>query len=169
MLSGLYKNIYASIIREYVSNAVDSHKEINSDEPVVVKLEWKNELNSGNIIVIDKGTGMSPEVMENIYFNYLDSTKEDTNDVHGAFGIGSKSALAYHHTFFINTVVDGIEYKYMFSKQSNGIPAGELLSQSNVDSSNGTTIIVPIKTKDDLYNFFKNAKIQLAYFPIMYI
>lgn len=169
MLSGLYKNIYASILREYVSNAVDSHREIKSEEPVVVKLNWDRQLNSGNITIIDKGTGMSPEVMETIYFNYLDSTKENSNDVHGAFGIGSKSALAYHHTFFINTIVNGIEYKYMFSKQANGIPAGELLSESSTTESNGTTIIIPVKTREDLRLFYDNAKKQFLYFNNVYV
>lgn len=169
MLSGLYKNIYASILREYVSNAVDSHREIKSEEPVVVKLNWDKQLNSGNITIVDKGTGMSPEVMETIYFNYLDSTKENSNDVHGAFGIGSKSALAYHHTFFINTIVNGIEYKYMFSKQANGIPAGELLSESNTTESNGTTIIIPVKTREDLRLFYENAKKQFLYFNNVYV
>ena len=98
---------------------------------------------------------MSVNTMRNIYFNYLDSTKEDSDEIIGGFGIGSKVALAYTHTFYIDTIYDGILYHYIFSKQANGIPAGELLYTEETTECNGTTVKVPIKS-DDFYNF-KNA------------
>jgi len=166
ILSGLYKNIYSSIIREYCSNAWDSMKMAGKeDDPILVDIQWDYLTKSGNVIISDTGLGMSPQIMESIYFNYLDSTKEETNEVIGCFGLGSKSALAYHHTFFINTIFEGIEYKYMFSKQSNGIPAGELLSEAPTDKCNGTTITIPIKTESDASYFHNAAKEQLLYFP----
>ncbi len=166
ILSGLYKNIYSSIIREYCSNAWDSMKMAGKeDDPILVDIQWDYLTKSGNVVISDTGLGMSPHIMESIYFNYLDSTKEETNEVIGCFGLGSKSALAYHHTFFINTIFEGIEYKYMFSKQSNGIPAGELLSKTPTDKCNGTTITIPIKTESDATYFHHAAKEQLLYFP----
>jgi hypothetical protein len=167
ILSGLYKNIHESIIREYASNCWDSHKSTKKDDtPIMIKL-----VDSGDDSFIsfqDFGLGMSPETMNNIYFNYLDSTKEDDNEVIGAFGLGSKSALAYTHTFFIDTIWDGILYHYMFSKQSNGIPAGELMYTEETTECNGTTIKIPIK-KADVYTFFCAIKAQLVYFPNVYV
>lgn len=167
ILSGLYKNVKESLIREYVSNSVDSHVSAGkANTPVMVKL-----IDSGDdsfITFQDFGIGMSPETMTNIYFNYLDSTKETDNEVLGCFGVGSKVALAYTHTFFIDTIWDGILYHYMFSKQANGIPAGELMYTEETTECNGTTIKVPIKNTD-VYEFHIAIKNQLIYFPNVYV
>ena len=167
ILSGLYKNVKESLIREYVSNSVDSHVAAGkADTPVMVKL-----IDNGDdsfITFQDFGIGMSPETMTNIYFNYLDSTKETDNEVLGCFGVGSKVALAYTHTFFIDTIWDGILYHYMFSKQANGIPAGELMYSEETSECNGTTIKVPIKNAD-VYEFHIAIKNQLIYFPNVYV
>lgn len=162
MLSNLYKNPIESIVREYVSNAWDATRDAGKDTPVFVKLT--NEF----LEIKDLGTGMSPDVMNNIYFNYLDSTKEDTNDFIGSFGVGGKVALAYTHTFYIDTISDGVLYYYIFSKQSNGIPAGELLFDEKTDECNGTTIKIPINRYD--VSLFNNAILkQLTYFPNVYV
>jgi len=84
------------------------------------------------------------------------------------FGLGSKSALAYTHTFFIDTIWDNTLYHYMFSKQSNGIPAGELMYTEKTTECNGTTIKIPIK-KADVYTFHNALKSQLVYFPNVYV
>ncbi len=167
MLSSLYRNIYGSIVREYCANAWDSHKEAGREnEPIYIKLH--QETDNNYLLIKDVGLGMSPEVMQNIYFNYLDSTKEDTNEYLGAFGIGGKSALAYTHTFYIDTISEGILYHYIFSKQSNGIPAGELLYEESTTEHNGTTIKIPVK-ENDLKYFHNELDKQLTYFPNVYV
>jgi hypothetical protein len=167
ILSGLYKNIEESIVREYSSNAWDSHKSTNKeDTPIMIKLVDAGD--DSSISFQDFGLGMPPETMNNIYFNYLDSTKENDDSVIGCFGLGSKSALAYTHTFFIDTIFDNILYHYMFSKQSNGIPAGELMYTEETIECNGTTIKIPIK-KADVYTFHNALKAQLVYFPNVYV
>lgn len=167
MLSGLYRNVPGSIIREYCSNAVDAMKEAGKeDEPIYVYLHRETE--NSYLLIKDTGVGMSPDTMKNIYFNYLDSTKELSDDFIGSFGIGGKVALAYTHTFYIDTIFDGILYHYIFTKQSNGIPVGELLFSEFTEECNGTSIKVPIKNGDEstFYNEFTK---QLTYFPQVYI
>lgn len=166
LLSNIYRNPIGSIVREYVSNAIDATTEAGSENPVLVKVK-ENGLDL-NFIVEDFGVGLSPERMHNIYFNYLSSTKESTNDLIGGFGIGSKSALAYTHTFFINTTFNKTHYKYIMSKQENGIPAGQLLHKEETDKLNGTEIVIPIKTKEELVLFKSECKKQLAYFENVY-
>ena len=85
MLSGLYRNVAGSIVREYCSNAWDSHQEAGREkEPIIVQL--KEEYKNNQLIIKDVGLGMSPKTMGEIYFNYLDSTKEESDDVIGCFG-----------------------------------------------------------------------------------
>lgn len=85
MLSSLYRNVPGSIIREYCSNAVDSMRAAGKEnEPIIVKL---TQVDNGSMLSIkDTGLGMSPTTMKNIYFNYLDSTKEESDLDIGAFG-----------------------------------------------------------------------------------
>ena len=79
MLSSLYKDVAGSIVREYTSNMIDSHTSANKqDVPVMINLHVDG--NDSFISFQDFGLGMSPELMNNIYFNYLDSTKEEEND-----------------------------------------------------------------------------------------
>lgn len=167
ILSGLYKNIHHSIVREYCSNAWDSHRMAGKDaEPIMVKMYEEGK--DVTLSIEDFGLGMSPETMTSIYFNYLDSTKEDSDDLIGAFGLGSKSALAYTHSFRIDTTFDGILYHYLFSKQSNGIPCGELLFSEPTNKCNGTKILIPVKI-GDIYLFKDAIKNELVYFPNVYI
>lgn len=81
ILSGLYSDIIGSITREYTSNAIDSHRTANQEDPILIKLTTEN------ITIQDFGTGLSDQEVRDIYINYLESTKEDTNDVHGGFGL----------------------------------------------------------------------------------
>lgn len=169
ILSGLYKDLFGSIVRELCSNMWDAHKQAGrEDKPIMVILDWKE--GNRTISFKDSGTGMNPDTMRNIFFNYLDSTKEDSDETIGGWGIGSKSPLAYTHTFYIDTIVDGVLYHYIFSKQANGIPAGELLFEESTEECNGTTITVPVKGgKGDMMLFMNAIKKQLIYFPNVYI
>jgi len=167
ILSNLYRDIPGSIVREYSTNAWDSNTSAGkSGEPFFITLH-KEEGNS-YILFKDVGLGMSPKTVQDIYFNYLDSTKEDSNDVAGMFGLGSKSALAYTHTFYIDTIYNGILYHYIFSKQANGIPVGELLFDEPTEECNGTTVKIPIKDGDEIL-FARAIRDQIIYFPNVYI
>lgn len=53
-------------------------KRVDKDEPVIAGIIEKD--NQEFFYIKDYGIGLSPERIEHIYFNYLDSTKEETND-----------------------------------------------------------------------------------------
>ena len=105
----LYSNIIGSIIRELTSNCYDSHVAAGVKYPIIIRLN--KESTGYTISFIDKGTGMSPQTIEEVYGVLFESTKRQTNEQFGAFGIGSKTPLAYDtQSFFVKTRVDGIEY-----------------------------------------------------------
>ena len=160
----LYSDIYGSIIRELVSNAWDANKEAgNGNKPVYVHFNGSTETDSAHISIVDCGPGISEDRVEKIYGKYLASTKRDTNDQIGGWGLGSKTPLAYNDYFQISTVCDGKKYIYIMRKGvSNTIL--ELLHTSNTDEVNGTQIKIYMKEDDDLRDFFKSAKDQLAFF-----
>lgn len=162
LLQSPYRDPVASLIREYVSNAFDSHIEAGVDYPVYVTLE---EDQSGWFWACeDFGIGISEDRASQIFMKYLNSTKEETNDQIGAFGMGSKSGLGYTDIVHIRTRFDGTEYEYMLHKTSDA-PTLSLLSKQPTDARNGTRIKVYLKDNWREQEMFKDkTRRQLAYF-----
>jgi len=160
---GLYSDPIGTVIREITSNCFDSHIEAGVDStenPVVVELS--KEMSGTFIIFSDKGVGMSPDRIENIYGTYFKSTKRSTNNQIGGFGLGGKTPLAYTDSFYIVTRFEGIEYTYNVF-EGNNVPAIELMGQQTTDKPNGTDVKVPVKEMD-VDEFEKKTLRQLYYF-----
>lgn len=161
----LYSDIYGSIIRELVSNAWDANKEAgNGDKPVYVHFNGAVEGEDAHIKIVDCGTGISEDRVEKIYGKYLASSKRDSNDQIGGWGLGSKTPLAYNDYFHISTVHDGMQYLYIMRRGvSNTIL--ELLYSMPTDLKNGTEIKIYLKDPaTDMKSFFEAAIDQLAFF-----
>ena len=111
----LYSNKIGSIVREVTSNCFDSHREAGIKDDVVITMVPADPLTgkNGKISFQDVGVGLSPERIKDIYSKYFSSTKRDTNDEIGGFGIGAKSPLAYTDVFEVNTIHGGILYSYV--------------------------------------------------------
>ena len=160
-----YSDPIGSIVRELVSNAYDATTEANSDKPVVVEITSGHD--GGKIRFIDKGVGMSPERIQ-LYMQWYNSSKREDNVQIGGFGIGGKSPLAYTSYYFIDTVHDGILYKYIIS-EGETIPECLLLSSEATDLPNGTTVHFEIETSLDLIKFKRAIPRQLCYFDNVWI
>ena len=90
--TNLYSHPEQSFLREIVSNAIDAQVEAKSEEPAIISMAY--DVSSGkNVIAIrDYGTGISPERFKEIYLNIGSSTKRDSNDYIGSFGIYKNNA-----------------------------------------------------------------------------
>lgn len=166
MLSkSIYSNPKGSIIREIVSNCFDAHQEAGIKEPVVISVEVEDAITY--LCFEDFGVGISPERFQSIYLNYLRSTKRDTNEQIGYFGLGSKSPFSYTDMFYIRTRYNSIQYQYIMSKGQNAIPDWDLMSEVKTEERNGTQIKFILeggKYGDDWHEFSKEITGQLRYF-----
>lgn len=158
---GLYKDPIGSSIREYLSNAIDANKESGSTKPVLTGIG-----NDGNynkfFYVKDSGIGISPDRVNNILRKFGASTKRETNDFIGAFGLGFKVGLSYNSIFFMDTVFEGVLYKYMIHRDNGGGKISEI-SREDTTQESGTLIKLFIERESDVKTFKEKLLNQCAY------
>jgi hypothetical protein len=157
-----YANKPVAIARELVANAIDAHTAAGrADVPVEVWLP--NELDPV-FRVRDRGIGMSHEFMMTRFMAYTDgSTKDQSNDQIGGFGIGSKSPFAYTDQFTIRCTHDGVVSVYTIFKDEDGVPAIGLLAQGATEEDNGVEVSFPVAA-GDFEVFASAAQTALPYF-----
>lgn len=165
LADNLYSDEIGSPIREWTSNALDATREIKSDEPVVVSLKQENY--DYYFRVTDKGIGISPERAEKVLSKLLASTKRNSADQLGFFGLGLKSAFSYTDSFTIESNYEGTMYIYNYYKAEETKKLDLLLSQPT-NQPNGSTFSFKLKNRYDYSNFIQKIKEQLCYFEGVY-
>lgn len=130
-----YNNPEIAVLREWVSNAHDSHVLAGQTKPVKVTLPTTLKK---MLIVQDFGVGMSHEDFVNTYMFLGTSTKDEDNEGIGGFGIGSKSALAIADQYTVRTFKDGLENFYIIKRDSEGgISYQRPIADRETDEPNG--------------------------------
>lgn len=154
VLSNQYADPALAVGREYITNALDSHKEAGVTAPVKVTAPSNFNL---AFTVQDFGIGMDLNDIRNTYSRYGASTKRDSNDYNGTLGIGSKSAFAYSNQFTVVAVKNGVRTHVVVSLAPDGGGEMNIVDQRDTDEGNGVTISVPVKNayefNERLYNF----------------
>ncbi|WOF44317.1 ATP-binding protein [Sphingopyxis indica] len=150
----IYADKYTAIVRELVANAIDAHTAAGKNEtPVKV---WLPDEFDPYFRVTDTGIGMSHEFMMTKFMAYTDgSTKDQSNDQIGGWGIGSKSPFSYTDQFVLVSVHDGVRSVYSVFKDEDSIPAIALLSQEETTDANGVEVSFPVETHH--FNLFREA------------
>jgi hypothetical protein len=159
LISGLYSNKPQSITREIWTNALDAHVDAGTpDRPFDVTFP---SLFNPTFTVRDYGTSMPHEMIMKRYTNLGDSTKEDSNDGVGKWGIGSKSPFSYTDTFSVTAYLDGEARHYSAVIEQGGIPAMYCLATVPTDEPNGIEISFPVNTND--VRSFRKAAQRVSY------
>ena len=167
--SNLYSAPERSFIREIVSNAWDAQVEAGTtDIPIIIKItETKyNTLYSGigDITIRDFGTGLSPERFNEIYRNIGSSTKRESNDYHGAFGIGHLSGFSCSNTMYITSYYNDTCYEYIGIKDANSI-VYTLVSTTPTTEKNGLEVTI----KNVALDKYRKALKYISFFPNVFV
>ena len=160
--SNLYSHPEQSFIREIISNAWDSQVEAGTtDIPVLVKINYDDK----SITIRDFGTGLSPERFKTIFCNIGSSTKRDSNDYIGGFGIGRFASLACSNTVHITSYYEGKSYYYIMCKSGNTITTN-LVYTLDTEEKNGVEI--SIKNLSGIH-YYIDALDYVVFFPNVYL
>lgn len=159
----MYQDKIGSIVREISCNALDSHIAAgNADMPFDIHLPDQFE---PWFTVRDYGVGMSPDMVEQVFCSYGESTKDQSNDAIGAFGLGAKTPFAYTDQFNIVTIYNGVMYSYSAFYNSDGLPEIVLMAETPTTERNGVEIKLGVKP-NDFRNFHDAVRNQLRFFPV---
>lgn len=159
----LYENKIGSIVREISCNAYDAHI-MAGKKDVPFEIHLPNAFEPW-FAVQDYGVGLTPDAIKTVFTVYFSSTKDQSNDAIGAFGLGAKTPFAYTDQFTVTSVVDGIKRIYSAYISGSGVPDIALMDESATDEQNGVEIRMSVKRED--YTRFANEVVeQLKYFKV---
>ena len=152
--SKMYSDKIGAVAREVASNSRDANREAGRENiPVTVQIVKPNKIASighQTIVFEDSGLGITPARMSDVFIKYASSTKRDSNNQTGGFGLGAKTPFAYSDTFTVITVCDYAEPIYETVRANKTLPIerfNELQSSMGVD--------MEILEKDDEYVLVK--------------
>ena len=140
LTSNLYSKPLESFLRETVANAYDSHMEAGTDEHILLLIQ-DSGYKTYTISIRDYGVGVSPERFEKIYRNIGSSTKRDSNDYIGMFGIGRFSCLSCADVANITSYYNGKKYSYLMYKNGGGINIDKM-SETEGNFRNGLEVSI---------------------------
>lgn len=143
-LTNFYFNAPLAILREYVSNAIDSHRRVGQTKPVLVTIPDVDARYADEVIVQDFGIGMSKEDIIAVYSKFGASTKTTSGSEIGKFGLGAKSALAAASRFDIIATKDGITTTAYVKKNVAGVGKFFFVSEVETGAPNGVKITIPV-------------------------
>jgi hypothetical protein len=155
----LYSNKKLAPLREYSTNAFDAHIEAGiASRPIQVTLPTVLE---PELRIRDFGKGLNILELADIYFKYLETTKDNSNDYNGMLGLGSKSAFAYADMFVVTSFKDG--KKRIITCPISGEPSQDY--EGPTEEESGIEICIPVK-REDVDAFVQNALNFYKYWPV---
>ena len=153
--SGLYSDKIAAVLREISCNAMDAHIMGGTpDKPFQVKLPTTLDR---TFHVKDWGPGLDDQEVRELYTTYGWSSKQNSDDVTGAFGLGSKSPFAYttqneedSDGFTIVSTKNGVKRIYTCHIGEDGAPAISRLHEGPADADwpHGVMVTFPVQARD---------------------
>ena len=159
--SNLYQNKTLAVIREITCNAVDAHRvvgkavsEIEIHMPTYVEPHFS---------VRDYGPGLSHEDVLSLYTTYFRSTKDQSNDMIGGFGLGSKSPFAVADQFTVTSWFGGEERRYVCYKVA-GVPAINHVSTVASERACGLEVQVAVNS-GTMYRWEDSARDLFKWWP----
>lgn len=159
----LYQNKLGSIVREISCNAYDAHVMAGKPEvPFVIHLPNAFE---PWFSVQDFGVGLTPDDIRTVFTVYFQSTKDQSNDAIGAFGLGAKTPFAYTDQFTVTSITGGMKRIYSCFISASGVPDIALMDESETSEENGVEIRLSAK-REDYSRFADEVVNQLHYFKV---
>ena len=141
----IYSDKELAVIRELSCNAHDSHVVAGTqDVPFDVHLPTQLE---PWFCIRDYGTGLADDEIADIYSAIGVSTKRHTNELIGAFGVGSLSPYALCDSFIVRSFQNGAVRTYQCMRDAKRVPKVLPLGEAPTDEPNGLEVKLTVAGK----------------------
>ncbi|MAH48507.1 hypothetical protein CMI37_21960, partial [Candidatus Pacearchaeota archaeon] len=151
LLRNNYSNPSLAVVREISANALDANLEANASRKVEVTVP--SQLNP-HFVVRDFGGGLSQDDIFGLYSKYGKSTKRDSNNYIGAFGIGKFAPLSYGNNFTVVSYHGGKKISYnVFVNEDDDT---KIVKLNEVRSHAPTGLSVEVAIADDDVDTFRD-------------
>jgi hypothetical protein len=165
MLStSLYSNKQRAVLYEIGANCNDAHV-LNGNQDRPWDLYMPTNMDN-NIRFRDYGPGLSEDAVYNLLTTYGESTKTDSNEFIGAYGIGSKSPAAVTSTWTVISRFEGVCSEYLVFIDGRGVPSLTKIRSQDTDEESGIEVIIPVSAsnsyswKSEVAEVFKHYKVR---------
>lgn len=160
--SDLYTNKIRAVVRELITNMIDAHALNGNPEKFIIQVPGCLD---PRFVCRDFGPGMSDFDIQGddnspgLYNSYFSSSKAESNDFIGGFGLGSKSPFSYTDTFSITSYHKGEIRGYVAYMDGDGPQIKPtFVKEMGPDDKTGIEIVVPVEEKD-----FRNFAYEVSY------
>jgi hypothetical protein len=157
VLTDLYADAELAVLREYSTNALDSHIEAGQSRPIEVTTPTALR---PLLTIRDFGIGLDADDIRAVYSQYGKSTKRASNDAVGMLGLGCKSALAYVDQFTLTGVKDGERIQVSIARDEVGAGTMTVLDRGETDEPDGVEVCIPT---DDEFTLERKAADFFSY------
>lgn len=158
----IYSNKIRAVVQEYICNARDAHRANGTSRkfivsnPTALDPNWRCR---------DFGDSITPENMVNVFIRYGASTKRESDEFTGGFGIGCKTGFSYGAgTFSVITYLDGTKRSYNCFIDDSCRGKLALLEEIPTEEPNGLEIVVPVE-KEDFPEFVRETFRAIRFWP----
>jgi hypothetical protein len=141
----IYSDKELAVIRELSCNAHDSHV-VAGTQDVPFDIHLPTQLEPW-FCVRDYGTGLADNEIADIYSAIGVSTKRDTNELIGAFGVGSLSPYALCDAFTVRSFKNGVVRTYQCMRDEKRVPKVLPLGSAPTDEPNGLEVKLTVNGK----------------------
>lgn len=116
--------------------------EAGSTEPVHLHVPTEDE---PYLEVSDTGNGLDYLGIVSVFANFGTSTKRDSNEFIGGFGIGSKSGLAISDKIHVSSICNGLLNEFVIERKNGILQTRFITENKETASHSGTTVTVNVK------------------------
>lgn len=142
VLTDLYSDPALAAIREYATNARDSHIAAGkADVPIEITLPTHL---TPVYVVRDYGVGLDVNEIEQQFSKYGFSSKRDTDEQAGMLGLGCKSGLAYTSQFTLIARKHGVEATVLVTRDPDGAGVVQIIDTRASDEPTGVEVTIPV-------------------------
>lgn len=142
LVDKLYTDKPGAVVRELASNARDAMQQAGKgDQPFQIQIP--NSISS-ELIFRDSGIGLSKDDCIKYLGNLFESSKENSNNSIGTYGLGSKSPFSVTDSYIVESYFNGEKHTFNWFRGGKGqVPQFIHLSSVPTTEENGVTFRIP--------------------------